>query len=244
MTDVPPPGPMGWFDRLHGWMDGRSVRRTMIIVAVFVVGWALLFGGWIAVAMLRGSNESNAGAVALLYVVIPFLAVVLLFVIHRMSYRQFWHHDREYARGGWPNDKISAPRGKPFPPAPRIDWPLTLQLRHGLFYLLAIAGLLFGFMPYEHQIAIAHFMGEIGSGSATRRQLTGLLFGYLPMILFALLAVALVHRQQRRRDAGLLDVSERLLLRAEINWLFSFGVALGCTILFSQIFGNLIITRL
>lgn len=98
--------------------------------------------------------------------------------------------------------------------------------------------MLFSFMPYRHQVAMAHFMVEISSGSATRRQLTGLLFGYLPMILFALLALALTHRQQRRRDADLLDAREQILLRAEMNWLFSFGVALASVILFSQVFGD------
>lgn len=244
MTDIPPPGPTGWFDRLHAWMDRRPVRRTMVVITAFLVGWTLLFGGWIAVAMLRGSTQRNAGAVALLYIVMPFLAVLLLFVLHRMTYRRFWDDDRKNARGDRQTAMAAPPGGKLFPPAPRIDWPLNLRLRHGLFYLLAIAGLLFGFMPYEHQVAISHFMVEISSGSATRRQLTGLLFGYLPMILFALLALALIHRQQRRRDAGLLDARELLLLRAEMNWLFSFGVALGSVILFSQVFGNMIITRL
>lgn len=244
MTDIPPPGPIGWFDRLHAWMDGRPVRRTIVVITAFLAGWSLLFSGWIAVAMLRGSTERNAGAVALLYIVMPFLAVLLLFVLHRMAYRRFWDDDRKNARGDWQTAMAPSPDGKLFPPAPLIDWPLNLRLRHGLFYLLAIAGLLFSFMPYEHQIAISHFMAEIGSGSATRRQLTGLLFGYLPMILFALLALALVHRKQRRRDAGLLDARERLLLRAEMNWLFSFGAALGSVILFSQVFGNMIITRL
>ena len=244
MTDIPPPGPIGWFDRLHAWMDGRPVRRTMVVIAAFLVGWTLLFGGWIAVAMLRGSTERNAGAVALLYVIMPFLAVILLFLLHRMTYRRFWDDDRKNASGDRQTAMASPPGGKLFPPAPRIDWPLHLRLRHGLFYLLAIAGLLFSFMPYENQIAISRFMVEISSGSATRRQLTGLLFGYLPMILFALLALALIHRQQRRRDADLLDARERLLLRAEMNWLFSFGVALGSVILFSQVFGNMIITRL
>lgn len=244
MTDLPPPGPPSGFDRLHAWMNGRPVRRMIVVIVAFLVGWPLLFGGWIAVAMLRGSTESNASAVAFLYVIMPFLAVVLFLAIQRMSYRRFWYNDRERARGASPTDGFEAPGGGPFPPAPQIDWPLTLRLRHGLFYLLAMAGLIWSFLPYEHHVAIAHLMADTGHGSATRRQLTGLVFGYVPMMLFALLAIALTRRQYRRRDAGLLDERERSLLRAETNWLFSFGVALASVILFSQLFGNIIITRL
>ena len=87
-------------------------------------------------------------------------------------------------------------------------------------------------------------MVDIGHGSATRRQLTGLVSGYIPMMLFSLLAIALSRRQYRRREAGLLDERERSLLQAETNRLFSFGVGLVSVMLFGQLLGNIIVTRL
>lgn len=108
-------------------MDGRPIRRIKFVVAAFLIEWSLLFGGWIAVAMLRASTESKAGGVALLYVIMLFLAVVLLSAIQRMSYRRFWHNDHECARGDSPTDGFQASSGEPFPPAPQIDWPLTLR---------------------------------------------------------------------------------------------------------------------
>lgn len=242
MTEIPPPGPIGALDRLHRWMNGHRMRRAVVVVAFFIVGWASLFGGWIAVAMLRGSTERNAGAAALLYVIIPFLSVVMLFVLQRMAYRRFWDDDRNRSLGK--STKDWALETNTAPPAPLVDWPVTLRIRHTIFYALAISGLLFSFMPYQHQLAVLKFMVNISSGSATLRQLPGLLFGYLPMFFFALCAIMLTHRQQRRRDAGLLSIRERLLLRAEINWLMSFGVALASVILLSQLFGSMIVSRL
>lgn len=242
MTEIPPPGPTGVLDRLHRWMNGHTARRVVVVIVLFVVGWTSLFGGWIAIALLRGSTERNAGAVALLYVIMPFLSVVMLFVLHQKAYRRLWNDDRNRSRSDSSNDwgfEINTA-----PPAPAIDWPLTLQVRHRIFYLLAIGGLLFSFVPYQHQAAILQFMINISSGSATLRQLPGLLFGYLPMIFFTLCTLLLTHRQQRRREGGLLNYRERLLLRAETNWLMSFGIALATVILLSQVFGSMIISRL
>ncbi|ASV88306.1 putative membrane protein (plasmid) [Ochrobactrum quorumnocens] len=242
MTEISPSGPMGALGRLHRWINGHKARRAAVVIGFFSVVWVLLFGGWIAIALLRGSTERNAGAVALLYVIMPFLSVVMLLLFHRMAYRRFWDDDRKRARNKstkeWALETDSAP------PAPAFDWPLTLQARHGIIYVLAITGLLFSFTPYQHQAAIVQFMVNISFGSATLRQLSGLLFGYLPLFFFAVCTMGITHRQQRRNDAGLLSNRERLLLRAEMNWLMSFGIALASVMLLNQTFGHMIISHL
>lgn len=243
--DVSRTGAAQPIDRLWAWMEGRPLRRAVVAVSAFLVGFTFLFASWIGVAMWRRSTEPNAAAVALLYVIVPFLAVVVLFVMQRMSYRLFWNLEQATRRGEWlPGDPVPAPGPRGTPPAPRVPWPWTVRVRHALLYASAIGGVLYGFMPYEHQVDLARLVWELGSGTATRRQLPVLLFGYLPLLAFGLLAVALTHRSRRRRDAGLLDAREQLILRGEVHWLSSFALALTMTILMAQFFGHLIIAKL
>ncbi|WP_295378295.1 hypothetical protein [uncultured Pseudacidovorax sp.] len=238
-------GPPRFIDRLWAWMEGRPLRRAAVAVVAFLVAFSGLFASWIGVALWRGSTDRNAGAVALLYVLVPFIAVVMLFMIQRMMYRLLWNQERAMARGEWrPGDRVPPPGPRSTPPAPSVSWPWTLRARHALLYVLTLAGLLYGFMPYEHQVELVRLVWRLGSGTATRRQLPVLLFGYLPLVVFGLLAVALTHRQRRRRDAGRLDARARLVLRAEMNWLWAFATAATMTILMLQFFGQLIVATL
>lgn len=238
-------GPPRFIDRLWAWMEGRPLRRAMVGAVIFVVFFSGLFASWIGVALWRGSTDRNAGAVALLYVLVPFIAVVMLFLIQRMMYRLLWNQERAMARGEWrPGDRVPPPGPRSTPPAPPVSWPWTLRARHALLYVLTLAGLLYGFMPYEHQVELVRLVWRLGSGTATRRQLPMLLFGYLPLVVFGLLAVALTHRQRRRRDAGRFDARARLVLRAEMNWLWAFATAATMTILMLQFFGQLIVAKL
>lgn len=238
-------GPPQRIDRLWAWMEGRPLRRAVVGAVIFVVFFSGLFASWIGVALWRGSTDRNAGAVALLYVLVPFIAVVMLFLIQRMMYRLLWNQERAMARGEWrPGDRVPPPGPRSTPPAPPVSWPWTLRARHALLYVLTLAGLLYGFMPYEHQVELVRLVWRLGSGTATRRQLPMLLFGYLPLVVFGLLAVALTHRQRRRRDAGRFDARARLVLRAEMNWLWAFATAATMTILMLQFFGQLIVAKL
>ncbi|WP_295534581.1 hypothetical protein [uncultured Pseudacidovorax sp.] len=238
-------GPPQRIDRLWAWMEGRPFRRVAVAVAAFLVLFSALFASWIGVALLRRSTDRNAAAVALLYVLVPFIAVVLLFVIQRMAYRLLWNQARALARGEWrPADPVPSPGPRTTPPAPPVPWPWSLRARHALLYVLTIAGLLYGFMPYEHQVELLRAIWRLGSGTATRRQLPVLLFGYLPLAVFGLLAVVLTHRQRGRREAGLLDARERLVLQAEINWLCAFAMAATMAILLLQFVGQLIVAKL
>ena len=71
-----------------------------------------------------------------------------------------------------------------------------------------------------------------------------LLFGYLPLGILALIAMLLTSRQMRRRDAGLLDARETLLLKAEVSWLFSFAAAFMVTAFLCRWGGSMIVAYL
>jgi hypothetical protein len=216
-----------------------------VLGVVGVVMWILLFAAWIGVAFLRNSADRNAGAVALNLVVVALLAVAGLIATHRGMYRWFWHLDRKRAAGtlrlGEPEPRYGS---EPTEPLPRIDWPLSLRLRHALITLLGIATLFYAFAPYENQRAIVHFIWAHSAGRGSAGSLSSILFGYLPMAGTAALAMLLTWRQMKRRDAGLLDERATMMLEAETNWLFSFGAAFTVTALLCRMAGSMIVAYL
>lgn len=82
------------------WLRGPRWRRWLMIVGLFLVGWTVLFGGWIGIALLRGSTERNAGAVAFNIVLVVFMASVMFLLLQRGIYRWFWHIERRRGHGG------------------------------------------------------------------------------------------------------------------------------------------------
>ena len=226
VTDFPPPGPMRRLDRFGAWMRARKWRKWLVLSVIWLVGVITLFAAWIGVAILRGSTERNAGGAALNLVIVLFLAIVGLIAMHRAMYRSFWHIDRKRAAARLrPGDPVTPFALEPTPPPPRIDWPWTLRVRHMLIYLVGIVTLVYAFAPYDNQLAIIHFVTAHSAGPSSAGSLSALLLGYLPIVVLAGLAMLLTQRQMRRGNAGLLDAREKLLLEAEVTWLFSFGAA-------------------
>lgn len=244
-ADFPPPGPAGPLDRLGVWMRARKWRQWLVLTAVWFLAFVVLFPAWIAVAILRGSTERDAGAVALNLVLTVFIAVVGLIVVHRATYRWFWHIDRKRAAGLLRPGASEPDYGSELTaPPPRIDWPWSLRLRHALIYIVATATLLYAFAPYENQLAIARFLNAYSAGRTSAGSLALLTFGYLPMAGLSALAVLLTYRQMRRRDTGLLDARQTLLLEAETTWLFSFAAAMVMAALFCRVAGGMIVAYL
>jgi cytochrome bd-type quinol oxidase subunit 2 len=96
-------------------------------------------------------------------------------------------------------------------------------LRHVLIYFVGILTLLYAFVPYDNQLAVARFITVYSAGLSSSGTMSMLLFGYLPMAVVVLLAISLTWRQLRRRDAGLLDARGKLILEAEMT-----GPIIGC----------------
>jgi hypothetical protein len=119
-----------------------------------------------------------------------------------------------------------------------------LRLRHAVIYIAAVLTLLYAFAPYDHQLAIARFVIAHSAGWSSAGSLSTLLFGYLPMGFLVMLATLLTWRQTRRRDAGLLDAGGKLLLEAEVSWLFSFAAAFTVTGFLSRWAGSMIVAYL
>lgn len=220
-------------------------RRWLVLGSLWAVTTITLLFVWIAVAYFRASTERDAAAVALNFVITGFLAVAGLIIMHRAAYRWFWHIDRKTAAGKLAlGDRTPDFGSEKTAPPPDIAWPWSLRLRHALIYLIGIATLLYVFSPMEHQRAIARFIIGHSAGRSSAGSLTTLLVAYLPMVVIAALAMLLTHRQMRRRNAGLLQPQERLLLAAETNWLFSFGLAFGLVALLCKVGGGMVLAHL
>jgi len=244
-ADFPPPGPSGPLDRLGQWMRASKLRLWLVLGLCWLVGCILLFAAWIGVAILRGSTERDAAGVALNLVLVVFLAIVCLFVTHRAMYRWFWHVDRKRAAGKLrPGDADPAYASEPTQPPPRIAWPWALRLRHALIYLVGVTTLVYVFAPYDNQRAIVRFLIAHSAGPSSAGSLSELIFGYVPMAFLAALAMILTSRQMRRRDAGLLDAHEKLVLQAELSWLFSFAAAFTLTMFLCRWVGSMTLAYL
>jgi hypothetical protein len=243
--DFPPPGPSDRLERLSRWMRARKWRQWLVLISVSLLSVMILFPAWFAVAFLLDSPERNAGAVALNLVLVFFLAIVGLAAMHRGMYRWFWHIDRKRAAGTLPFGDQGPPFGsEETAPPPCIHWPWTSRLRHAAIYVAGILTLLYAFAPYDHQLAIVRCVLAHSAGRSSAGSLNTLLFGYLPMVVLATLTLLLTWRQMRRRDAGLLDASGKLLLEAELSWLFSFGAAFTVTAFLCRWAGSMIIAYL
>lgn len=244
-TDLPQPGPIGRLDRIGTWMRLRKWRQWLVLTMVWLVGVIILFAAWIGVAILRGSTERNAGAVALNLVLVFFLAIAGLAVVHGGTYRWFWHVDRKRAQGALrAGDPDPSYGSEPTEPPPHIDWPWPLRVRHALMHLVAIVALLYGFAPYDNQLVIIRFVTAHSASRSSAGSLNMTLFGYLPLGIMVLLAMLLTWRQMRRRDAGLLDARGTLLLEAEVCWLFSFAAAFAVTAFLCRWGGSMIAAHL
>ncbi len=241
-TDFPPPGPIGRLDRFGIWMRAGKWRQWLVLITSCLLGVTTLLATWIGVAILRGSTDRNAGDVALNFVIVFFLATVGLTAMHWSMYRRFWDVDRKRAAGKLrAGDPVPLVASEPTAPPPRIDWPWTLRLRHMITYLVSIVTLLYGFAPYDNQLAIIQFVSTHSAGPSSVGSLGMLLFGYLPIVVLAVLAMLLTQRQMRQRDAGLLDARGMLLLEAEVTWLFSFGAAFTVTSFLCRWGGSMIV---
>ncbi len=242
---LPPAGPATRLDRLRIWTQQSKWRQVLVVGGLFLIGWTLLFGSWIGVALLRGSTDRDAGAVALNIVLVLFLGTVLLTMTQRACYRWFWHHDRQRMQGLLkPGDETFQFGGQATDPPPVIAWPWMLRLRHTVFYLIGMATIFYTFLPYANQLAIGQFLFRYSAGRASAGNLAMLLFGFLPMIVLGMLSMALLSRQMRRRDAGVLSEGEQLILAAEMNWLFAFATAFGMTMLLCHFFGSMVMRYL
>ena len=241
-ADFPPPGRVGPLER---WVPAHGWRRGLILGIGWLVTTISLLFIWIAVAYFRGSTEHDSAAVALNLVLSGFLAIVGLIVMHRATYRWFWHVDRKRAAGELRlGDREPAYGSEQTAPPPHIAWPWTLRLRHSLTYVIGIITVLYLFAPFEHQRAIASFVIKHSAGRSSAGSLSTMLFGLLPLLVTTMLAILLTYRQMHRRDAGLLDAHETLLLEAETIWLFSFGAALAMTMLLCKVAGGMVLAHL
>lgn len=229
-------------DRLNRWMQSSGMRRWLILTALWFIILIVIFSAWIGVALLRGSTDRDAGAAALNLVLVVFLAIVCLIAFQRAMYRWFWHLDRRRFAGPQHESGFDPPFGsEPTQPAPRIDWPWTLRVRHLFVHLVGITTLIYSFAPYDNQRAIARFVMSSSAGRASAGSLTMLVFGYLPMTALAVAAMLLTYRQLRRRDAGLLDAAETMVFEAEVSWLFSFAAAFAVTAVLCRWVGGMIL---
>lgn len=228
--------------RMPVWLRGPRWRRWLLIGVVLLVGWSALFGGWIGIALLRGSTDRNAGAVAFNIVLIVFMATVLFLLLQRGLYRWFWHIDRRRGHGRVDHGDKALVFGAVRTEAPPvIVWPWQLRVRHAGFLLIGMATLLFVFLPFENQLAIGGFLARHSAGRASAGSLSMLIFAWLPLLLLGLLSMLLLSRQMRRRDAGLMDAEARRVLAAEMNWLFSFATAFAMTMLLCRLFGAMVV---
>ena len=119
-----------------------------------------------------------------------------------------------------------------------------MRLRHALIYLVGVATLVYVFAPYDNQRAIVRFLIAHSAGPSSAGSLSELIFGYVPMAFLAALAMILTSRQMRRRDAGLLDAHEKLVLQAELSWLFSFAAAFTLTMFLCRWVGSMTLAYL
>jgi hypothetical protein len=229
------------FDRLFAWMRASKWRQWLVLYPLVMILTLIVILLWIAVAYMLGSTERNAGAVALNYVLIGFIATVGLFVMHPALYRWYWHLDRRQGANGSSASTLPAYGSEPTEPAPNIDWPWSYRLRHGLVRLFGTVALLVFFMPYGNQRAIAQFISAYSGGRASAGSLAALMIFYLPFGLIMALIMLLTWRQMKRHDAGQLSERESLLLNAELIWLFSFGATLLTAIFLCHFAGTMII---
>lgn len=219
---------------------GIDKRRVLMGVGIWVACMLILFPAWIGTAWLLGSTERNAGGVALNVVLTIFIAVVGLPLFHRAMYRWFWHIDRKRLSGMSMATPLPEYGTEPTAPAPRIDWPWRLRVRHVLVHMLGIATLIYLFLPYANQLFFARVVSQYSSGRASAGSLNSLIFFYLPFAAVMGITVLLTWRQVRRRDAGLLNDHEKKVLEAETTWLFSWGAAFIMALLFCRFSGSMI----
>ncbi len=121
---------------------------------------------------------------------------------------------------------------------------MRLRIRHAALTLAAMLGLTALFLPFGNQVRIAFFISRHSDGSATAGSLNEALFGWIPMILMAGLLVLLTYRQMQRRNDGMLDGGEQLLLRSELNWLTGFAMAFTAVVILCHMTGSMAITSL
>lgn len=205
---------------------------------------AIMLAMWIGLvfALNRDPAHPVSAEAALNLLVVLIVAVPGFFLMHRGQYRWFWHLDRARESGRLKTGDANPDYGsEPSEPVPKIAWSPMLRLRHALMYLLGMVILIMTFAPYDNQISIGHWIHRFGAGSASRGSLSGLVFVYLPMLVFCALAMLLTYRQMKRRDAGALDAIKALELKAELNWLFSFAAAFAVSSLLCRFAGSMIL---
>lgn len=231
-------------ERLRAWMAQKTWRRFIVVGLFLIIGFATLFGGWIGVALLRGSTEKTAGAVAFNIVLVFFMSAVFYPLIHRTTYRWYWQLDRNRTKeslktnvnySGWLNAELAEP-----PPA--IRWTWALSIRHLVLHTVAVGTLFYIFLPFDNQLAIGSYLFHHSAGRASAGKLSLLLFGFVPLTILLALSMFLLRRQMKNRDAGLLDDDQKLLLAAELNWLFSYATSVATTMWLCRLLGG-IVTR-
>jgi hypothetical protein len=111
-------------------------------------------------------------------------------------------------------------------------------------YLGAAAGMLFAFLPYDHQLKFTRFAAQHSAGAASAGSLNSILFVYMPMLGLCGLAMLLTAQETRRHKVGLLDKPRALVLVAQLTWLFAFAAALTMTVLFCRLIGGAIVVSL
>lgn len=223
----------------------RSLRPwQMALLVVFAVMplVAVMLMLWLGLTVLLNSDPAHqvSAEATLNLLLVVFVAVPGFLLMHKAQYRWFWHLDRSCATRRCRAEFGSEPTAK----QPTMAWPVVLRLRHAAMYVFGMAVLITTFAPYQHQISIAHWLSRYSAGGASRGSLSGIVFVYLPMVVFAAFAILLTYRQLRRRDAGALNAGQMLLLEAETNWLFSFALTFGVASLLCRVAGSMILSNL
>lgn len=233
-----------FLERLGPWMRRRSGwQRVLLILMASWLSTAIILPIWIGLVILLNRDPARpvSAEAALNLLLVAIIAIAGLPLMHAGQYRWFWHIDHKRGAGRL-GVMESAPRfgSERTEPSPAVPWPGWMRVRHVLIHLVGMAILLITFAPYGNQRAIVHLLHRFSAGTASYGSLAGLLFGYVPLALFCLLAMLLTQRQMKRRDAGLLDAEQSLVLNAEVNWLFSFGAAFLIAALLCRFAGMII----
>ena len=240
---LPPPGPEGRFAGFGRWMRARWWRPWLVLFLAVFLFTPVLMSAIVGVIFLHGTT-SNYGVAAALNEVSVVVLVVAFPLFQRGMYRWSWHLDRRRALGTLSPGEQPQYGSEATEPPPLIAWPMRLRIRHAAMTLAAMLGLTALFLPFGNQVRFAFFIGRHRYGSATAGSLDDALFGWIPMILMVGLLVLLTYRQMQRRNDGMLDGGEQLLLRSELNWLTGFVMAFTTEVILCHMTGGMAIISL
>lgn len=216
----------------------QQIGLLILFVVPFTVAVLGIFLGLIIWLNPRDQPQQVSAEGLLNLMLVVFISTILFLLMHRLFYRQWWMHDRARARGEMPDFRLGR---TPLEPPPPVPWPISVKVRHAIMKLVAIAGLIYGFGYYDHQVKLLVVYDWV---PLRLPDAAAVVFMIIPGgILLAIFAVAL-RGQRKRRDRGQLDSEQRLLLLAETNWLTAYALALGGAAFMCALFGFMVIHTL